>query len=927
MAMKLLRTRVTIPPRRAGAVQRPRLVDKLNAGLTGRLALISAPAGFGKTTLVLEWLRQLPAPGFAWTSTHCAWVSLDPDDDRPSQFFAYLLAAIQRVTPDFGEDLFASLDAAAEPDLTVLVQDLLNEFNTRAGPYLLVLDDFHLITNGTVLDLTNRIVEYLPSNVYIVLTARDTPRLDLPRWRARGYLNEITAVDLRFTADEARSFLSETMQLEVPEETAVMLEDRTEGWAAGLQLAALTLRVRQALPDPAETFGWDERISGLNRDVADYLLAEVIERQTQETRDFLMHTAILPRFTAPLCDALLSVQSAGERTIGRPAQEILERLEKSDLFLVPLDGERRWYRYHHLFGELLQNRLESAWPDSRIRELHRAASIWFHRNGVPKEAIEHAFLAGAQADAARLIAELPMEQLWHSDLGSNISVWSGQLSEEALVAHPQVVLQTAGAQLIRGQISDLRVSLEWLSRHGFFEPERVVIDAILVRNNGQLHEAQAMLQEAVERLPASSDAIRDIAHLQLAVCSMELGDTTKSARHVDLILKKHDLLRRPEEAVPPIYLQALQMQGGLAEIRGDLVQAQEIYRSGLDQIAASKGSNAMAGLFDSRLGAIHYQWNEMDKAEAYIDRALAWGERTRISDIVFGSLFGLADLACYHRDPELLEDVIAQMNRLIREARIPGMDARSAAIAAGLWLRMGELDRAVRWANASGLRLDIPPPYPVHEGYQILAAIRIAENHALGAGEHLPLIRTLVDQLILQAEQYQNRGLMIRGYLLKALVLEGMSQTREAAEALNRSLQLGESGGYLRVYLDAGEPLRDLLQKAQAYGEQMTPIRRLLVAFAKEPAEVPERDRMGDSRPPANDTDFPDLAAPLIDPLTDRETEVLQLIAVGLTNKDIQVRLFISNNTVRTHIKNLYGKLGVSDRTQAVLRAQALGLV
>lgn len=919
MPEKLLQTRLQIPPLRSQTVARPRLVERLNAGLHGRLTLVAAPAGFGKTTLVLEWLRQLPTPGFPWSINDCAWVSLDPGDNQPAQFFSYVLAALQRVAPGFGADLDASLGNAAETDLTILVQDLLNEFGSSDRPFMLVLDDFHVINDRAIHERINMVVEYLPSNVHLVLTSRDSPPLDLPRWRVRGYLNEVTAPALRFNGDEVDSFLAETMRLDLPEKVAAKLKDRTEGWVAGLQLAALALRNRSDQEKWEHALADFRDLSGRDRAVADYLVSEVLERQSPDVQEFLFRTALLPQFNASLCDALLAV-SAAESTRPISAQRMLHQLEKSDLFLVPLDNEGGWYRYHHLFRDLLESHVREIWPGEQICVLHRVASDWFAAEGLVEDAIDQAFQAGDEAKAASLVEQIPMHQLWHSDLGAKIPSWRAQMSEEILLAFPSVTLQTAGTQLIRGEISGLRRSLEWLRTQEQFEPETQVLEAILVRNNGQLVEAFEMLEEAIGNLPASSDAIRDVAFLQLSVCSLEMGDMKQAARYADMVLSRHENQAVEAGEIFPVHLQAFQLLGTLAELACDLVRAQSIYQTGLDRITASGKSNPMTGLFFARLGNIHYQWNEIRIAEDFYSRAMAWGERTRISDILFGALFGQAELACYYRNEELLEDIFLQFQRLVQDARILGMEARAAGMMAAYRLRIGQLDRAVRWVNSVDLSMHMPPPYILQEAYQTLAAVRVAESFELKTGDRLPALLGVIDQLILQADRVGNRVYLARDYLLKGLLLNGLDRQREAVEALHRSLEIGEQGGLVRLYLDSGPPLHDLLQKALAYGEQLTPIRRLLVAFAQEPGakvkqgqEFPVTSESGDSG--------------LFEPLTEREAEIMVLIAQGLTNKAIQEKLFISNNTVRTHIKNLYGKLGVNDRTQAVLRAQELGLV
>jgi LuxR family maltose regulon positive regulatory protein len=921
---------MSIPPLRPGAISRPRLVDQVNAGLIGRLTLVVAPAGFGKTTLILEWLKQLPVPGYPWEETHCAWVSLVNADNQPKQFFAYLLGALQRMTPGFGADLLASLDSSAGTDLLILIQDLLNDFATQATPFLLVLDDYHVITDDSIHKLINLLIEHLPTNVHLVITSRSMPPLDLPRWRARGYLHEITAPALRFTQEETQAFLAETMRLDLPDEVAVALEDTTEGWAAGLQLIALALRAQSLHEDWDQQVDWRRRFTGSERTVADYLLAEVLAHQPAEVQEFLFCTVLMPQFNAPLCNQLLSAADdydAKSRLEKKPAQQMLKILEKSDLFLIPLDNQRQWYRYHHLFADLLQDRLRQAWSKEKINTLHLAASDWFGDQGMIHEAIDQAFKAGAEDAAAKLIEAIPKRLLWHPDLVGMIPSWSQQLSESTLASHPGVILNTAAVQLIRGQISELRKLLENLKQYAVFDAERMILEAVLLRNDGQMMEAFEMLQEANGRLPASSDTIQDIANLQLAVCSMQLGDLDEAERYTNTIRTKHETLYAETVDAFPVHLQAIQWHGYLVAMKGDLNLARTIFQSGLDRIAASGQASPMSGSLCAQLGSIHYQWNEIQRAQDNYDQAMAWGERTRISDVLFGALFGLAELACYYQETESLQDVLDQFNRFVQDAKIPGFETQMAWTAAGYWLRMGDLEKAVRWAKTPGLPLDIPPPYPLHEGYQALAAVRVAESRALKSSKHLRQMLMLVDQLIPQAKLTQNRMQLIRDFLLKSLILDGLSKSKEAVRTLHIALELGQEGGYTRVYLDAGPLLHDLLQKALHYGEHITVIRRLLIEFAKEPShrsgQIPKE---ADAHTPLPRTDGLKQVDPLIEPLTDRENEVLQLIARGLSNKAIQEQLFISNNTVRTHIKNLYSKLGVNNRTQAVLRAQELRL-
>lgn len=879
MSEVILQTKLFTPPLRPLVVPRPRLLARLEAGVSGKLSLISAPAGFGKTTLTVHWLQQQERP--------VAWLSLDENDNAALRFFTYAVAAIQTVYPDLAADLATSLRSSTTLDETAVVTALLNELAGHAAPFILVLDDYHAITNEAIHNALAFFVDHLPDALHVIITSREDPPFPLPRWRVRGQLTHIQAVDLRFTTDESDLFLRETMGLALAETAVADLETRTEGWVAGLQLAALSLR------NSADTQQFINAFMGSDRQIADYLLQEVLFQQPPAVQNFLLQTSILERFNAALCNALLD---------RRDGQDILESLEQNNLFIIPLDNSRFWYRYHHLFAELLRYRLQRDAPVA-IAELHRRAAGWFEAQELLEEAIAHAFQIPDHDYVARLISTIPVHYLFEDGGSIRIQQWVKRLPPALLTAYPYVAALMAGAALVNGQA---RVTYEYLA---YFEAEerlqpfKLLLDSILMRNaTGDHQEALRLAQQA---LAGSTEDDLTLAHMawgQIAVNQYNLGHLEEAD---EAIMEMRRAIRGTDMRAITMQLQAIELQSINAMAQGNLKQAERLFQEGI-ALATRDGRaiSPLVGVMYTGLGNVYYRWNELDHVEAYTDMALDWARRTGISDLFTYSAFLLANLACSKGDKEALEAAL----RLITSRSDLGQMAHISMVmehlSAMFWLRLGALEAAAAWADASGLSLADDPTYDETGIYRTLVATRLAQSRQSGDGRQLPAMLAMVEKLEQHVIASHNVAGLIEVLALKALVLD-QSGDPAAVPTVQRALDLARPGNMLRAFLDWGEPMRQLLRRAASGTVDFHS--RLLSAFAVEGKAAG--------------------AASPLDQLTDREFEILQLIAAGLSNKQIEEQLFISKNTVRTHIKNLYSKLGVTSRTQAIKQAHELGLL
>jgi LuxR family maltose regulon positive regulatory protein len=692
----LLKSKLYMPPLRPNLVARSRLTNRFAEGLHRgcKITLISAPAGFGKTTLITACLQQTKA------THHACWVSLDSTDNDLSRFLTYLIAAMQTIEPGFGAGLQATLTGLQSPDAGSLTHALLNELAAIAQPVILVLDDYHVITEPVIHSMVETLVDYLPPTIHLALTSREDPPLALPRWRVRNQLIDIRADDLRFQGQEARDFLQQTMGLDWDDTAVAQLEARTEGWAAGLQLAVLSLRGRKTPETHIESF------SGSDRFVTDYLLSEVLTHQSPPMQRFLLHTSILERFDAALCNHLLDQTGS---------QQMLDTLEQLNLFLIPLDNQRRWYRYHHLFADLLQDRLKRDLGQAAIAKLHLRVADWFLQNGQREDAIRHTLQANDFNRTAELIATAPASMLWGQSGAGLLRQWGGALPESSLLRNPRAAFLIGAAHMLIGEIHKLQSFLALvldaeadIELSNDLKTEISILQAILARNDGNHQEAVRMLEAARPYLPNIDLTVQNIAHLQLAINYYETGQLAKAKKEIKALQARLDQDNRSDLHMR---LQTMQIEGYLARARADLTAAEQIYRSGLRLAETNASASPMVGLMLNGLGDLHFEWNEIEEASAYYHKSMELGKRTGITDISIEANLGIASIAIYQRDFNKAEAIIDDLLALIRPVDLAGLSETSSALRTSYQLRMGRLAPAVRWANASGYRLQDQPPF------------------------------------------------------------------------------------------------------------------------------------------------------------------------------------------------------------------------
>lgn len=885
MSETILRTKLFIPPLRPLLVSRPRLLGRLDLGLNGKLILAAAPAGFGKTTLITHWLKQQNKPA--------AWLSLDENDNEPGRFFTYLMTAVQTVYPAVAKTLTISLQSPNPPDDEAVMPAFVNELSAWGEPLLLVLDDYHVIENRVIHEALALLIDYMPPQVQLVITSREEPPLPLPRWRARGQLIEVRDVDLRFTTEEASAFLAETMGLTLPETAVSTLENRTEGWVAGLQLAALSLRNLGNVDTFIETF------TGSDRQIADYLLQEVLYQQAHVVQQFLLRTSILERFNADLCNALLAQTNS---------QNILDELEQANLFLIPLDNARIWYRYHHLFAQLLRYRLARDVKATAVADLHRRAAAWYAAEGLLEEAVHHALQIPDYDLAGELITALPINNLFGQGLTRLIKQWTELLPEETLKRYPRVVVLAVGAYMTTGDVVRAQYYLKMIEEETAVAPEYCLFRSIIVRNeHSDYEQALQLAEKAYAGLQGREKPIQALALMQVAVNNLNVGRLHIAEQKIKEM--RAFLAQTPSENVN-IHLQAIYMQASTAYGRIDLFRAEQICQEGL-ALAAKEAhvDSPMVGWIYSLLANIYYEWHEIEKATGFTEKATVWAERSGISDVFIQASMMQANLACLAHDVPALRKIMASLEAYAQHSRMDDVIVVTQSYKAFYFMRVGELDTAVRWANASSLSLTDDPPFYMFNRYRNLVWIRLAESRALADKRMAPPILVLVEKLEQLGKEAKYPLATLDALLMKALVLDWHGQPEAALATVKTCLDLAKPGSMMQLFLDLGEPMQRLLKQAVSY--QPAYVGRLLQAFGEMETAVATTNSA---------------SQPTVD-LTKREMDVLQAIAAGLSNKEIEESLFISKNTVRTHIKNLYSKLGVESRTQAINKAQELEIL
>ncbi len=865
MIQNFLVTKVLIPQVQLNVVSRPRLLAQLKEGqLPGRkFTLISAPAGYGKTTLVVEWLKGL--------KSRSAWVSIDETDNDPVRFFSYLVAALQQSGIKVGSSIIANLQLPQQIPLTSILSQLINELARLPEPLVLVLDDYHSIQTQAIHQQLSFILEHQPKNLHLVISTREDPPLPLGRLRASGQLTEIREIDLRFDHRECALFLQKAMGLELSDQEITALKRRTEGWIAGLQMAALSLHGRTDIPTFIQDF------TGSNRFIMDYLTEEVLNRQPAETQTFLLTTSILERFSAPLCFEIT----------GHPqSQALLETLEQANLFIIPLDQSRQWYRYHRMFAELLRHRLRSDNPTLEAT-LHNRSSRWFETQNLPVEAIQHALAAQDWGRTAALIGQIADSLLKKGEAVTLIN-WFQKFPSGFFLTQLNLGLAYAWALLLTGQFSSaekLLAEFEIVAQPNTVLSGHVATaQAFAARAGGDNRRVIQKSKQALALLPES-----------------EINSRATLALNLGLVFWHEGQL---QEALPSLF-QAQELSLLAGNYYGDLTSQIFIARTKASQgalrqaeamylkILNSNSKNPAFTLAYYDLSALYYEWNLLERAWEYVEVGLelcllAGNTEFQNSGHMLKAIYHQAqgNLSAAFSEIEICQSLSRDLN--------PTTQSRTHACHALITLGIPDLAQAKYWLDQ--MQEDVDP----HPFYRFLGLTRARFLLAQGKQEKA---REVLQALLAKANQSECGY----GKIPIMAMLASISKERNAAvDLLAQTLLLSQTQGFIRSFVDLGEPLIPLLKETARKGHLPEYIGEILSAY---------RSQIHKSVPL------------VIELISKRELEILRLVAAGLSNREIASQLFISTGTAKTHVHNLCGKLGVRNRTEAAMRAKEIGLV
>jgi LuxR family maltose regulon positive regulatory protein len=902
----LLATKLYVPSTRPGLVPRLHLVKRLDEGLRptqgfGRkMTLISAPAGFGKTTLLSEWIADC---GWLEPEVRVAWLSLDEGDDDLARFLTYLVGALRTIPSlgeaDVGESALAMLQASQPqpPPVEAILTTLINKITAVPTAFILVLDDYHLIQAQPIHDALAFLLDHQPPSMHLALATRADPPLPIARLRGRGQLTELRQTDLRFTTEEAAEFLDQVMGLSLSVEDVAALESRTEGWIVGLQLAALSLQ------DRADTHEFITAFTGEHHYVLEYLIEEVIRRQPGPVQRFLMQTSILDRLCGPLCNALTD-ESDGEA--------MLAHLRQRNLFILPLDDEHRWYRYHHLFANLLGNLLRKEYPSEHIQELHCRASEWYDRNGLAIDAVNHALAARDFERVAQLIERNSLAMVSRGEL-TTLLRWIDALpdgltrSRPGLCIHQAWPLTLAGRadaaepflQQIEQQVSPKDLSSENQEILGHVAAMR----AMMAMMRSDMPQAIELALRADKLLPPGNVIPRNTIFSTLASAYYAEGELGKVGQAIAEALKLGRIVGNVWMVV-----RSLCDLADLRVVQGQLREAIELVQEAL-QWAEARGLRQLGtvGYALVKLGEICYERNDLIAARDHVVEGVNLMQGWQQPYEMVGGHTALAIIL------QAQNDVAGALEALQKAETIRSqhpnyyrLDSMLNSCRIRLRLAQDGPEEAARQAMETRLGENTASIFREQE-QMLLARVCIAQGRW---GDALHLLA----QLAKDAEAGGRFGHLIEIQALQAVAAELQGNAARALTALEKALKLGEAEGYVRVFVDLGAPMARLLQQATARGIAPDYVSQMLAVFGTgETKSAPAPTSSG--------------AAPLAELLTERELEVLQLIGEGRSNQDIATALVITINTIKKHTSSIYGKLGVHSRTQAVVRAQELGLL
>ncbi len=889
MPSPILTTKLYIPPPRPDLVSRPRLFDCLQRGADSKLTLISAPAGYGKTTLLSEWISQ--------SEIHYGWFSLDENDNDFERFLTYLVASLQSIPIAFEEDISVSSQTQESNIYEALLIPLINQISVQQGRFALVLDDYHMVQNQEIHQALNYLLEYLPANLHLVITTRTDPPLRLAQLRSRGELCEIRAEDLRFTTEEAIHFLNQSKGLNLTSFDIATLSEKTEGWITGLQLAAISLQGLQDKGAFIQAFAGDDRY------IADYLLDEALSHQPRSIQIFLLQTSILDRLCAPLCNALTGQDDS---------QTILAEIERANLFLVPLDNQRIWFRYHHLFADLLKNRLRQISADD-VSVYHKDASDWYKENGLFPDAINHALAVNDIKRIVQLTEEMAVYNMNHRE-SIALLAWLERLPEFAFRQHPWLLVARAWALFGTGEYASVEKNL--------VEVESILIEELITseltkRIQGHIAAIWSILAElrgdecsviqqaedALELLPAEDVKLRAFVGIRWANCLVWYGEFDKAIQIYRELGESNKLAGDGQLAITALSEMAV-VQMAVGKLRQAVENITEL-NNYAEMLAKRDGRRSPAmGILYRHISYIKLELNDLYEAEYYAREAVKicqqWGEKEAL---LFG-LLAFARVKFSQGDYQKVDQISHQFLQIAAQIS-PNAVEQFQNWVIYFQLLQGRLDQTHFWVHERDLSADDKFGFEQRFEYQNFTHFLILKgNYSQALKVNAALLKIV--------ENMGDMIFLIQNKALQAIIYDKMDKPSEAMKAIKETLSLASSEGYVRTILNWGEPVIRLLYQAAQNGIYTEYCQRLIDEFDVQAPQT-NRDAEGTSE--------------LVEPLSDREIEVLIHIAHGCTNQEIAQELVLSLYTVKSHARNIYGKLGVKNRTEAVARARLLGLL
>jgi ATP/maltotriose-dependent transcriptional regulator MalT len=904
VAGPLIATKLYVPKLRPGLVARPRLLERLRRGADRRLTLLSAPAGFGKTTLLAEWLGGTPGE-----DRSVAWLSLDPADNEPASFWTYVVTALQAAVPGVGTGALELIESSPLPT-DLMLTTLLNELAAAPGEIWLVLDDYHLLDSHDVRDGMTLLLEHLPPHVHVVLSTRADPDLPLARWRVRGELVEIRAADLRFTSDETATYLNETTGLHLAAGDVEVLEERTEGWIAALQLAALSIQGRE------DVSSFIARFAGNDRYLVDYLVEEVLAHQPEPVREFLLHTAVLDRLTGPLCEAV---------TRRDDGSHMLTTLQRANLFLVALDDQRQWYRYHHLFADVLRARLLAEQPDL-VPLLHQRASHWYEAHDSAEEAVRHA-LAARDFDHAAYLMELAVPAIRRNRQEAMLLGWLKALPDDTIRRSPVLSVFFGYMLMVSGDLDAFEPRLDDAERALAAGPdasapawakteELRTLPATIAVYRASLAQARGDVAGTVEYARRALGLAGPKDHLArggaagfLGLAAWAQGDVSSALEtFTQAVASLHAAGNLVDELSSTVVLADMWLAAGHPST------ARRLYLRAL-QVCEAHGEPVLRSTPDLHVGLseIDYEVGDLEAARRHLERAAALGEGAAMTESRYRWFVAMGRVADAEGDPQEAITLLDKAQQLYRPGFFP--DVRPiAAMKARVWIAQGKLSEAADLARERGASATVDAGYLSEFDDLTLVRLLIAQHREHTDTGAIDQAVRLLDLLHAAAETSGRAGSLVEIRMLQALAQDAQGHRSQALESLGRAWAgAPEPDGYVRLFLDEGPPMMELLRDAEHAGLPGDHARRLLSHSADRDGEA-----TGARQP---------LASPSAEPLTERELQVLRLLDSELSGPQIARELFVSHNTLRTHTKHIFTKLEVTTRRAAVRRARERGLM